>query len=277
MLKPIFLCADDFGLNTAINEGVIALGLQGRLSATSCMSLAPAFARDAATLTQTPLATGLHLSLTEPGASHMASQTLPKVILRSMLHQWSRATLHDEIRRQLDAFEDGMQRPPHHIDGHQHIHALPMIREVLLAELQRRYGDHAPTLRSTCDGGGATTWRDALKAQVIESLGSHTLLRQAAEHCIPTSHALLGVYGFNADADHYLAHLKQWMQVAQPSDIIMCHPAGRLSQGDLLGDQRVVEYQVLASSDLAQVMQLIGVKVVQIEPAVISAHRCLSR
>lgn len=248
MLKPIFLCADDFGLNTAINEGILTLGLQGRLSATSCMSLAPAFARDATTLAQTPLATGLHLSLTEPGASHMASQRLPKVILRSELHQWSRATLHDEIRRQLDAFEDGMQRPPHHVDGHQHIHALPMIRDVLLQELVHRYPGRLPVLRSTRKGGGAPSGKDAFKACVIEALGAQRLLAKARHLGFPTTHALLGVYDFKATPEVYLQYLQAWAQCARPDDLIMCHPALTRWPGDALGSQRQLEYEVLSSS-----------------------------
>ena len=262
MLKPIFLCADDFGLNPGVNQGILALAHQGRLSATSCMSLAPAFAQDATALAQTPIATGLHLSLTEPGASQWPAQKLRQVIARSLLRQWSIAELKDEIQRQLDAFEDTMQRAPHHVDGHQHIHALPMIREVLLEELQKRYGSGAPVLRSTRDGGGAPTLRDAFKAKVIQALGSSALLRQATQHHLSTSHALLGVYGFDADESLYLAHLQRWMQAARPDDLIMCHPAISNSAEDALGEQRVVEYRVLAGTQLPSILHALNAQIV---------------
>ena len=37
-----------------------------------------------------------------------------------------------EIERQLDRFEAGLQFPPDHIDGHQHVHVLPRMRAALL-------------------------------------------------------------------------------------------------------------------------------------------------
>ncbi|WP_262356388.1 ChbG/HpnK family deacetylase, partial [Bordetella pertussis] len=48
--RRIAVCGDDFGMNEAIDGALIELAGAGRLSAVSCMPLAPAFAADAPAL-----------------------------------------------------------------------------------------------------------------------------------------------------------------------------------------------------------------------------------
>src|SRR5206468_3833869 len=43
-----------------------------------------------------------------------------------------------EIARQVDAFAQHFDRLPDHVDGHQHVHALPGIRDALLQMLVER-------------------------------------------------------------------------------------------------------------------------------------------
>ena len=40
--------------------------------------------------------------------------------------------MRDELRRQWDAFIESRGRPPDFLDGHQHIHLLPGVRQVVL-------------------------------------------------------------------------------------------------------------------------------------------------
>ena len=77
--------------------------------------------------------------------------------------------LRAEIEAQLDRFEDGVGHGPAHVDGHQHVHQLPGVREVLLSVLAGRY-DVLPWVRSTraCPEAGT-------KARVIEALGERGL------------------------------------------------------------------------------------------------------
>lgn len=250
MSKPIFLCADDFGLHSSINAGILALAEQGRLSATSCMTLTHSFARDAASLRQTSIAAGLHLSLTESGASRMTALPLQKVIGRSVLRHWKKGELRKEIELQLDAFETHMQRPPSHVDGHQHIHALPQIREILLDILVKRYPKTPPVLRSTFAGADSCLSVGAFKGKVIQALGARGLKQLANKLGLPITHSLLGVYGFKSDASTYLLLLTGWMSCARPDDLIMCHPALGADTSDGLSTQRQIEFQVLSSAQL---------------------------
>ena len=43
--RPIWLCADDYGISPAVSKAIRALVIQGRLNATSVMVAAPSFDR----------------------------------------------------------------------------------------------------------------------------------------------------------------------------------------------------------------------------------------
>ena len=49
-----------------------------------------------------------------------------------------RQEIRDELRRQLDAFEEAFGAPPDYVDGHQHVQVLPGIADDLIAELSAR-------------------------------------------------------------------------------------------------------------------------------------------
>jgi len=143
--KSIVICADDFGMNPGVNEAVLRLAGLGRLSATSCMSGAPHFRADAAALAASGLQTGLHLNFTEAlGDARGLYLPLSRLIALAYLRRLDQAVLRAQVARQLDDFEDAMGRAPDFVDGHQHVHQLPQLRSVLLAELERRYASGHP-------------------------------------------------------------------------------------------------------------------------------------
>ena len=47
-VRRIWLCADDYGISTAVNTAIRDLVVRGRLNATSVMTAAPAFSRSEA-------------------------------------------------------------------------------------------------------------------------------------------------------------------------------------------------------------------------------------
>src|SRR6267154_6705422 len=70
--RQIWLCADDYGISTAVNVAIRDLVVRRRLNATSVMVVAPSFHRseahalDALTTGMARVAIGLHLTLTAP-------------------------------------------------------------------------------------------------------------------------------------------------------------------------------------------------------------------
>jgi len=250
MLKPILICADDFGMAPGINAGIIALARQGRLSATSCMSGGRYFAQDAASLAALPIQTGLHLNLTESLSGGEFYQPLPRLLRNSYLHRLDTATVRRAIETQFDAFENALGRVPDYVDGHQHVHQFPRIRACLLEIMQRRFPDQRPWLRSTLPGTlTGLPLKNRFKAWFIGALGADALARLARAGGFSQNHRLLGVYDFSGGSARYRELLQYWLAAATTDDLIMCHPAQFADQGDPLGAQRVAEYTVLADSD----------------------------
>lgn len=264
-MKQIIMCVDDFGLKPEVNEAVAELVDLGVVSATGCMSQAPAWRHGATLLMgarRNRLDVGLHFNLTEPFASSPGStcahwaKPLSQIIGLSMVGGLSAQVLHRAVCSQLDAFEDAFGAAPDFVDGHQHVHQLPQVRRALLAELQRRYGalDHTarPWLRATRPRPGPKG--ASLKERIIESLGARRFERDAREAGFVLNGALLGVYGFDADSATYRQHLRDWLSRAHSADVLMMHPARphrarkpspSAAAYDAIADAREVEYTVL--------------------------------
>lgn len=249
--RAIVVCLDDYGLHAGVNAAALALARQGRLSAIGCMVGAPQWREGAAALAAVDPARvdlGLHFDLTQhpllPGVQRPLSQWL----LRSYAGAVDRALLRREIDAQLDAFAATLGRAPTYIDGHQHVHQLPGVREPLLAALRAR--GWTPWLRSTRRPAGSGLG----KAWVIETLGAGTLRRQAARGGWRQNGHLLGVYGFDGDAARYLALLRGWLGQAREGDVLMCHPAQEAPADDVIGAARVREYAVFAGPQFAHAL-----------------------
>lgn len=258
--KQIVICADDFGMNPAVDAGILHLAKLGRLNATSCLVEGPSFAAGAQALTQSGLQLGLHLNFTE--SLQQAGLYLPvsSLIMHAWLRRLDAQAVARQIARQLDAFESLLGRAPDFIDGHQHIHQFPQIRSALLDQVQRRYAKNPPWLRCTQAAAmPGMSWSLQLKAWTIEALGARQFARAAQRCGLPLNRRFLGVYDFQGGQPVYAALLQQWFKHARDGDVIMCHPAADAYPTDRLGPQRVAEFQVLQSAVVGEWMQQYGV------------------
>ena len=258
--QRISVCVDDYGLHAGVNAAVLDLVAQGRVQAVSAMVGAPAWSQGAPALRECDPAqvdVGLHLDFTEHALQPEMRFALSQLIARAYLGKLDAATLRTEIVAQLDAFEQAMGRPPAYVDGHQHVHQLPMLRELLLAELQRRYPHGGLWLRCTrspryrAHADAAT----AFKAQVIATLGSAALTRAARAQGLGQNAHLLGVYGFTGTAADYLARLALWLAAAREGDLLMCHTSADHDGPDALAGARQNEYAVLGGSAFAELLE----------------------
>jgi predicted glycoside hydrolase/deacetylase ChbG (UPF0249 family) len=255
--RSIALCADDFGLHCDVDGAILDLVQARRVTTVSCLVGGATWRRSGpklAPLDRDRLETGLHLDLTLAplaGARPCAAQSLWSLIARAQLRLLSRRTLEDQVARQLEAFEQTMHRAPDHVDGHQHVHQLPIVRDALLEVLDRRYPGALPWLRSTQPGAGAGG-----KARLIERLGGAGLRRAAALGQRATSGRLLGVHGFDCDAAGYLAKVAGWLHQCRDGDVLMCHPGWPPGAADdPLRLMRGIEWQVLGGEGMAQCLE----------------------
>ncbi|MEO8242333.1 MAG: ChbG/HpnK family deacetylase [bacterium] len=250
------LCADDYGQDPAISAGIVELAKVGRLSATSAMTTTARWPQDAVALRALSdgIAVGLHLNLTHgtglgPLDSLTVSRALPdvgRVIGLALRRRIDRTELAAEIHRQLDAFEAAMDMPPDHLDGHQHVHALPQIRGVVMAVLRARYGERMILLRDPGDGLVAILGRGSVAKALTVAALTKGFRTQAEQAGFLTNAGFSGFSPF--DARPYVTEFRSFLRHAGKRPMIMCHPGHAAGSDDPLTARRPQELRYLAEA-----------------------------
>ena len=239
-MKRIALCADDFGSGPAVDAAILALARAGRLGGVSCQVDAPGFAADAAALAALSDAVdlGLHLDLA-PGRGGL----LP-LLVRTHARALSRRAVGARIARQLDRFEAAFGRAPDFVDGHQHVHALPVVRDALLDALAARYPAPGPLVRNTVAARGR-----GAKTAALALLGGTGLRRALRARGVPHNPDFAGVYSFGRGS--YRTLFRGWLADAADGTLLMCHPGlAPGDPGDPIAAARAAEYAYLSSAEL---------------------------
>jgi len=273
--RPIWLCADDYGISPAVSKGIRDLVAQGRLNATSAMVVAPSLDRAEAqslkslNAPQRRVAIGLHVTLTgrfKPvTADYRPTRggvfvSLAEMMVRGRLGLLDRSRLTAEITAQLDAFVARFGHAPDFIDGHQHAHLAPQVREALLDVVKGaapgawvRQCGRAPTLPRTM-------WET--KAQILDAL-SRRFRALATQRGIATNPAFAGAYDFSSASEGDFARLfPGFLRELPPQSVVMCHPGfvdAELERLDPLTTQREREYAYLAGEGFPAMLRAHGV------------------
>lgn len=251
---PLIVCADDFGLEAGVDEAIVALAQQGRISATGCLVQAPGFEASAKQLKGLPLDLGLHLNLTEPLGQTGLCMPLGQLLMRTYTRVISRKAVAQQIETQLDLFERHLGQVPDFVDGHLHVHQFPVVREVLIQAVQRRYSQHLPWVRDTraAPPDKRLPARQRLKAWLIGALGATSLIRLAHQARMQSNETFAGAYDFDRPHPDYALMLRTWLTPARAKMLVMVHPAKYASPELAFGQKRVEEYRVLSSDSFAQ-------------------------
>lgn len=250
MPDSFILCADDYAQSEAVDTGVLQLLQAGRLTAVSCLVESPRWPTSALALREFAAQAdiGLHLNLTHAFPDRPAVP-LPQLLAMAWLRALPQATLEARIAAQIKAFCRHMGRLPDFIDGHEHVHQLPQVREALLRQVGQFWTGAPPWIRVT-----APRSPRGLKALLIAALGGwrlRTLLRRAGIGCNPD---FAGVYSLSPLAD-YRRLMQAWLQGVAPGGIIVCHPGRPAPVAEATSDQdpllhtRWRELEYLASPD----------------------------
>jgi len=269
----VIVCADDYGIAPGVSEAICELIDLGRLSATSCMSVSPYFRQGARALARRlgPVEIGLHLTLT----GQVPLGPMPRLTSGGRLPSLGRilglaysgridpGEISAELQRQVDTFMQALGRPPDFLDGHQHVHVLPGIREVVFDALGTLLPPKAwvrscrlpASLRHL---GRSPNWRAALLDRMSRRLDALARARD-----VPVNDGFLGIYRYGPDVD-YARILDSFLARVTDRTLLMCHP-GRvddvLRAADPLTDGRAVEFALLAGDALPALLARHGVRV----------------
>ncbi|MGB6976192.1 MAG: ChbG/HpnK family deacetylase [Gammaproteobacteria bacterium] len=229
-MKFITLCADDYGMNKAISQGIIHLLTMGRLTAVSCMTTSSCWSEHAPWLHpyREHADLGLHFNLTEGQPLGKKNSTiaprgsflsLPLLMAKAYGGFIKVADVEQELLLQLEQFNKHVQRLPNFIDGHQHIHHLPIVREALLKMYEQPLLGRETYVRISIqrEGGG-------IKSKIIALTGAARLQRQLKINKIPYNQTFSGIYPFQ-DAVNYRQYFIRFLRQVKNQELIMCHPA----------------------------------------------------
>ena len=230
----VILCADDFGISDGVSRGIEELAHARRLSATSAIVTLPGWPRHAERLARLRplLAIGLHVNLTLgaplgalPSLAPLGKlPPLDTILRRAMLRRLDRDEIAAEIGRQLELFEHATGSRPDFVDGHQHVHSLPVVRQALLQALVQRFPDAGVLVRDPADDIAAIVRRRAAigKSLVIAAVASGFCAR--VRHAgFPTNRGFSGVSAF-IPGTPFGAELAHFFAAPGPCHLVMCHP-----------------------------------------------------
>ena len=255
--RTLALCADDFGQSPGISRGIDKLAHAQRLNAVSVLATHPHWPVAAALTRAWPaeVDVGLHFNLSEgsPSSPELRAlwprfPALPRLIAQAHLRQLPLPALAAEWQAQLRAFMSAAKRTPDHIDGHQHVHHLPGVREIVLDAAARL--EPVPAVRNT---GRVLGPGFAVKRRLIAQTGGVALQRELMRRRWPHNPALLGVYDF-VQAD-YRSLMQGWLRALPPEGgLLFCHPGETDVAGepDAIAAARGREAAYLGSAQFAQ-------------------------
>lgn len=243
-MKRVIVTADDFGLSRGVVEGIIESHQQGIVTATSVMVAAPASEEAFRWARALPsLAAGLHFVLTF-GAPVGPPEPLAELLdergrfrrVESGAHARARADqVRSELRAQLRRFEDGVGRPPTHIDGHHHVHVFPGVLRAVIEEAGR------------------------LGVPVRAPDGA-TRARLGLERIRTTDAFIDGFYGDHVGEDALIGVLET---LPEGTSELMCHPAredDRLTELSAYVEPRYRELEALVSPRVKDTLARAGIE-----------------
>ena len=266
--RTLTLCADDFGQSTDINQGILALLSLNRLAAVSVMSQGPAWAAGAPALKehQQTADIGLHLNLTHRFDSNTYVRPLAAWLVSAPLGWVDRQAVRDTFRHQIDLFVKHLGRLPDYLDGHQHVHAFAVIREILVEVIAEYWqAQDKPWVRAPdqlIDNG-----RVPFKAWVLRTATSgFTAHLNKVGLRYPAGFA--GLYALTPEAN-FPEQMAGWLRQLPTGTLIMLHPGEQSSDvSDPIRDARFAELQHLQSLQFADRLQTAGVRLARLSSAV---------
>lgn len=270
MTTPIILCADDYALTPGISRGIRDLATAGRLGATSAMTVSPYWEQEGQALkgfepyVTGRLAAGMHFTLTDYKPLTSLYELAPtgrlpglgKLLGLSLRGRIDPDEIAGELMAQIDRFQTVMGVPPAYLDGHHHVHQLPIIRDIVIEITKERLGPRA--FVRCCDEplGGIMRRGVAVPRATIISVLARAFAKKARRQGLRSNRGFRGVRNFESTED--LAQLfGAYLSAPQANMMIMCHPGYDEPVPDIEDEihaRRPEELAFLAGEDFAKLL-----------------------
>lgn len=265
--SSIRLIADDYGLAPGVSGAILDLIDRGRLTGTGCMTGFPEWEQEAARIKPFcgRASIGLHLTLTDQpavtGASNLAPEgrlpPLSSLALPIRRGRVEEREVHAELDAQYGRFVGALGRQPDFIDGHQHVHFLPVVRKWLLARFAA--GSDQPALRGA---PALSTSMAAPKIAAIATLAAG-FNRAMARAGFAVMTPLSGIYDWR-QPEKFAPTLYAAVETLPEAGVFMCHPGHvdeTLRARDPMQQVREVEFSVLGGEEFGARLARAGMRV----------------
>jgi len=213
------------------------------------------------------VAIGLHVTLTAPfrplnSAFRPLNQgeflSLKDTVLSAFLRRFDRDAVATEVAMQMQAFVTAVGRLPDFVDGHQHVHLLPQIRDAVLGVVRqaapnawvRQCGRALPLSKRLADRKG-----------LFLDMLSRSFRTRAAACGVATNAAFAGTYDFHADTP-FATLFPAFLDALPEGSVVMCHPGfvdPELKRLDPLTSLREQEYAFFVGDSFPNLLTSRGV------------------
>jgi predicted glycoside hydrolase/deacetylase ChbG (UPF0249 family) len=276
----VALCADDYGLSYGVSAGILEALDAGRITAVSALVNGPRWpamglelvrrGRDADVGLHFNLSLGRPLSSMPKFAPNGEFPPLSQVVRMAYGGRLPMEEIRVEIDRQFDRFEAIADRPPDHVDGHQHIHVLPGIRTALLdAMAARRLGGRV-WVRDAGDGVHRILARGANARKALSALSlASGFRREARRRGFSVNDGFAGFSDFHPSFD-YARIFQSYLRSPGRRHLIMCHPGHvdeDLRKLDPVTITREQELAFLLSPKLPELLERRGLRLARLSQA----------
>jgi predicted glycoside hydrolase/deacetylase ChbG (UPF0249 family) len=215
---------------------------------------------------------GAHLNLTCGSSLGVMSRFAPtgelpalgRVLRGALLGGLPLNEIADEFRRQIDAFAQFMGREPDFVDGHQHVHAFPGIRDALLAAVGALGLARRLYIRDPSDRFAAISSRRLSRGKALIICGlARGFAERLDERGIARNSGFAGIAPFAPQRD-YGADFEHFLRNAGERHLVMCHPGfvdRELQSADMVVATRPREHAFLASEAMPTLLARLGARI----------------
>lgn len=231
-IKNLWICADDFSQNAPISEGILNLASKQRINAISCMVNRPLWPEVATCLKNKTdfLKIGLHFNLSygtaisEEWKEHYGAKlpALQTLLFLLFMRRIKTEIILSELLTQWDTFVENVGYVPDFLDGHQHVHQFPNVRQAFIALCLKK--NFTGFCRTTTNGIKDFFSSDCFpKPLAMQLLGGRSLQKDLNKYDLKTNSSFFGFYSFNK-AINYRTYFRSFLAASRKDGIIMCHP-----------------------------------------------------
>jgi predicted glycoside hydrolase/deacetylase ChbG (UPF0249 family) len=249
----IIVCADDFGMSSGVNNAILKLLESGRISAVSCLVTGRAWTEGARQLINFRERADIGL--------HLCYEDMPfnQTLKLAYTQRLNRPLILERFRFQLGHFMETLGMAPDYIDGHQHIHQLPVFKSALMDLIDSAGFNKIYVRNSAADFNDILIRNVSILKNALIAWPGRSLKRDLGGKKIPTNEDFLGIYDFNTAHDPGKIFERFLKTVRKPNSVFVSHPSQSLDdKNNAFGKKRIEEFKYLESDQYQETLERHG-------------------